>query len=319
MFHIHRISVVVILVLTLLTNSAFTSFAQGTGPVRTLQGDEALIEDARTYASAMRVNLDEALRRLRLQEKIADLNAQLRIIGLRNQLGMEMHTGLNLSDNLVEVYVRDQAKFTTGIKRAGETLPEHVKVVPVNLELRNVARIYGGLQLDTSAPGICTSGFSVRKPSTGEKGIITAGHCTDPISRTGIELTPGDEVLGTYDIAWYKSSGFRVRNWMWDGSAKRAITYGRIRSMRTVGAGVCKYGVAGGKRCGQVVDNAFDGVNVRTNYLAEGGDSGGPNFISQEAWGTTISLLKINGQPVGTIYAPVDNHSALLGVVILTQ
>jgi hypothetical protein len=244
---------------------------------------------------------------------------QARLMVGADQIGAEIHTSLNLVDNVVEVTVPNQALFRASIEKNAEVLPPYVRVVESNIELRPVTDIYGGLRLSSSA-GDCTIGFSVRKPSTGELGVATAGHCIPPASYNGTSLTSGGYVWsGARDVGWYKASGFTPRNLVYYGSGYRTITYGRIRSLQPNGATVCKFGIASGYACGTIVDNAQDGINVRTNYLVQGGDSGGPNFTGAEAWGTTISQYRVNGQNVGTVYAPVDNESALLGVVILTQ
>ena len=151
--------------------------------------------------------------------------AQPGVMALANRLGEEVHTGRNLADNIVELYVHNKAQFAAVLKRAGEVLPPSVRIVEARTEVREVADLYGGLRLDTSLPGICTSGFSVVKPSTGEKGIATAAHCTDPIRYSGTQLFFGGEYWQNgYDISWYKSSGFTVRNWIWTGSSNRSIT-----------------------------------------------------------------------------------------------
>lgn len=218
------------------------------------------------------------------QASLATLETeQNRVMALTRRLKLPAHTGRNVADNVVEVYVRDTGQFTSAIKEVGETLSPSVRLVRANVELRNVADLYGGLRLET-AGGVCTSGFSVKKSSTGKRGIATAGHCDPPIRYSGVELNMGGRInQGAYDVAWYKATGFTVRNVIFGGSGTRSITYARIRSLQTVGAGVCKYGITSHYSCGQVVDNAWDGVNVRTSYFVNGGDSGGPNFYGNEA------------------------------------
>ena len=93
----------------------------------------------------------------------------------------------------------------------------------------------------------------------------------------------------------------------------------KLQSQQVPGSTVCKYGVSSSYGCGRVLDNYFDGINIRTDYFVDGGDSGGPNFFGNQAWGTTISELFINGVERGTIYAPVDHYGARLNVAILTQ
>jgi len=238
---------------------------------------------------------------------------------LTKRLGQVVHTGRNVADNVVELYVGNLAEFNADLTGVSENISPNVRIIQANVQLRNVADLYGGFRLDT-ALGFCTSGFSVKKSSTGKRGIATAGHCTDPIRYSGKQLNFGGEVhTGAYDVAWYKATGFTILNRISTGGSIRSITSTRIRSQQSVGAYVCKYGISSGYACGQVVDNVWDGVNVRTNYLVDGGDSGGPNFVGNDAWGTTISELFINNQEVGMVYSPVDNLNGLLGVQVLIQ
>ncbi len=66
MFRFRRVYVIVALAIL----AAFTSFAYA-------QGDEAIIKDAKEYASAMGVDLDEAIRRLQLQGDIGGFEPRI--------------------------------------------------------------------------------------------------------------------------------------------------------------------------------------------------------------------------------------------------
>lgn len=77
MFHLRRIFAVMVMlaILGALTSSSFAQTTEGGNSNYT--GDNALIMDAKAYASAMGVDIDEAIRRLQLQDEIGELNLEL--------------------------------------------------------------------------------------------------------------------------------------------------------------------------------------------------------------------------------------------------
>lgn len=67
-----------IVILAILSAPTSLSFAQTTeGATQTAQVDDALIMDAEAYATAMGVDIYEAIRRLQLQDDIGELNREL--------------------------------------------------------------------------------------------------------------------------------------------------------------------------------------------------------------------------------------------------
>lgn len=367
MFRHHFLNILVV-VFTVFT--AFAQRANGAGPVA--QAEETTIADAKIYAAAMKVSLDEAALRLHLQDQVGDLDRQLatnesttfaglwiehqphfRVIArfvrdgegtiqryamntslasyikirtatvtlkeleaARGQtakialaLGVPANSGINVFENRAELYVLDQMRFDNALEEARLQLPSSVKVIVVDELPKEVADIYGGRPLTT-----CTSGFSVEY--YGSRGVTTAGHCSDSQSYQGSSLpymwgTPG----GAVDIQWHSAPNFTVRNMIWDGIYFRYIYSTKWRSSQAVGEWVCKYGMTTGQGCGSIVDKAFDGVNVRvSNVNVQGGDSGGPWFRQNTAYGTTISQLGSDA-----IYGPVDHIYNALSVSILTQ
>jgi hypothetical protein len=372
MFSLRRVYVVFVVLLITFTIFPFasTSFAQ--------QGDEALMKDAQAYAAAMGVSLDEAIRRLQLQDEIGSLNAALAVneadtfagLWIQHQptyrvvvqftrdgeaviqpyiehgplagivevriahatlneleaaraqaaqiahgLSIRASSGINVFKNRAELYVLDPTEFHVALREAGLQLPANVKVIKVNELPKEVTDIFGGLALTT-----CTSGFSV-KDSGGTKGITTAGHCSNDQWYNGVKLPfVSGTTGGVYDIQWHTAPGFTVRNLVFDGTYNRYIFSVKFRANQSVGEWVCKYGMTTGYACGTIATTSQDGVNVRVdNMNVQGGDSGGPWFWSNTAYGTTISSCTLGDGTPCAIYGPVDHIYNILGLTVLTN
>ena len=179
----------------------------------------------------------------------------------------------------------------------------------------------------------CTSGFSV-EDSDGTKGITTAGHCGNDLSYDGTELDFEEEELGgSYDIQWFSDSGFTVVNKIQSSSTggTREITGTVGRNSQAVGAYVCKYGKATHYTCGYISDKdflpastppasaTFIRVNNTAGYpdLSSGGDSGGPWFHLNNAYGTHDSAA--GDDPNDGIYMAVNYISSGIGVDVITS
>lgn len=161
-------------------------------------------------------------------------------------------------------------------------------------------------------------GFSVMNAS-GIKGVTTAGHCPDIETYNNVNLpfmdgNPG----GIVDIQWNRADlVFTVRNLIWDGIYTRYIFDSKPRALQSVGEWVCKNGKTTGYACGTITATDQDGFNIRVNgVVMQGGDSGGPWFWNNTAYGTSISVMvQLDGR-VDSIYGPVDNIMSL-GLIIL--
>lgn len=232
-------------------------------------------------------------------------------------LNIKAHSAINFYEDRVEIYVMNKLQVEDLLQKGQRQLPDLVTIVQVESLAIPVATAYGGLDVDHSGGAACTSGFSVDNYS-GVEGITTAGHCPDtnltfngaggngPLTyQTG---TPG----GVYDIQWMTAPGSIITNIINDGNGTRAITGKRVRNTQSVGSFVCKYGRTTGYSCGTIVTNTFDGVNVEMTNSVAGGDSGGPWFWGNDAYGTTISSFGSH-----SIYGPVDHIYNVLGLRIL--
>ncbi len=224
-------------------------------------------------------------------------------------IGIKANSGINVFENTAELYVLNIDEFNKVRQSSQVTLPPNVKPVEVPELAKEVAYIYGGLAIDG-----CTSGFSV-KSFGGTEGITTAGHCSDTQVYNGFTLPyVSGTAGGTYDIQWNTAPDFTPTNAIWIGSTTRAILSVAYKSSQAVGSYVCKYGKTSGYSCGEIFDNNWEGANIRVHTSVSPGDSGGPFFYVNTAYGTTIASLGSDA-----IYGPIDNIVYILGVLVLTN
>lgn len=244
--------------------------------------------------------------------------------------GIPVDSGINVMENQVELYVlaADWSRFDLALQKANIQLPDHVQVVTVSrLSTRNTD-IYAGLGLST-----CTSGFSVSNLPNGggTKGITTAGHCSGDQSYYGTALPLYSEwYYGSYDLQWHTAPGFTVRNYAADPQFPyyRSITATKGRDSQVLNELVCKYGKTTGYSCGYIADKNYapsyvpnanptfirvhrDGVD-----LSRGGDSGGPWYNNQTAYG--IHSGEPGSDPNDSLYMPINYVSECL-LYVLTQ
>ena len=133
------------------------------------------------------------------------------------------------------------------------------------------------------------------------------GHCQNSQAFDGRSLTyEGGTIGGTYDILWHSTTSLTVRNIVNDGTRDRFIYDEELWEDQYVGQSVCMYGRESGGNCGEILSTTFDLVNVQTDISVLGGDSGGPFFWSDKAFGTTISMFGSD-----SIYGPVDHINVL--------
>ena len=340
------------------------------------QVKEALLKDSKMYASMHNVSIDEAVRRLMLQDDVEDINGnlvtkesdtfaglwiqheggfkvvmrfthegnttikpyiqntsledivevrpadvsleelkseQLLVTQMINQSDIPFMTGINVIENKVELYVYDAQKVFDYLQDMKLWLPNHTRINEVNHLGEEVEDIYGGLGLT-----LCTSGFSVYD-ANGTLGITTAGHCNNEQSYNGVDLPfisgtiPGQE----YDIQWHRGDhAFNVVGRIEDGIGGRAIIDEKFRNNQAVGGFVCKYGAITGYDCGYIAEIYVNGINVRVDIPVEGGDSGGPWFLSDTAYGTTIYRCEFGDGTICAIYGPIDQIHEILGLTL---
>jgi hypothetical protein len=169
---------------------------------------------------------------------------------------------------------------------------------------------YGGKSINHLQP--CTTGFSVFDAVTGQRGVMSAGHCAGnngtnaTYFQDGVVFYPvtqqGKRDDANQDFAWYRETTHPVINQAWDGTALRPITSTKARA-EMVGNLVCHFGRNSGYSCGVVDSIHYDPGNL-CNVACDdvwvliwddpgldcwGGDSGGPFMLGFTAWGTAKS------------------------------
>jgi streptogrisin C len=238
------------------------------------------------------------------------------------QLGFVVDTDINIKENRVEIYSDKSQALRTALTVARATLPERVEMVAVP-SLAKPAVLRGG----DGDPGYCTGGFTVRGTNSFLLGISTAGHCAPGQSFQGLALPFVAEWFAqSGDVQWHHACGYiDVSNEFNSGLGYRACTGTRIRSQQAIGTYVCKWGNATGRTCGYIqsktygpsyvpVENdTFIRVNGYGATLTAPGDSGGPWFVENLAYGITSGGIS-DGD---AIYMAVD-YFALVGAAVLT-
>jgi len=362
----------------------------------------ALLEDATSYAAQTGVSVDEAVRRLRLQKEIGDLDAALateepasyaglwiddksgyriiarftdpaaearlraRVAGgkleslvetrsarwslaeLRKQRsevsvqarGAKIRTNsdINIFENRAEIYVLDESQLTAALAKARTHLPEGV-VIRQSARLTEPAALTGGANLSD-----CTAGFTVQAPN-GELGISTAAHCSNTQYASGVLLPFRREKKGgDYDVQWHSACDLlQVTNQFESGYGLRSVVGTRSRNSQAVGTYVCKWGKTTHRTCGWIESkdfdpdgwtdfNPFDGTAIRVDghgaNLVDPGDSGGPWFVEDVAYGITLGYTygsTLITSAFGYIFNDKDavymavNYISGVGVSVLTS
>lgn len=214
---------------------------------------------------------------------------------------------------------------------------------PVRIDLIDApeqdASVRGGATLST-----CTSGFVVAN-SAGTRGILTAAHCGNTQSYSDFDGTSTtttfiSEILDAdQDVQWHTTPQSEVPEFYADlTTSARVLTGRRLYSSTSVGNTVCHRGITSGYSCGSVDSvtyqptyaNACGTVACASTYIrvsgpnlaCSGGDSGGPWFNGQTAfgimksasfsgaapgqcnYGTYMSTDYISGLGVSLVYGP---------------
>lgn len=168
--------------------------------------------------------------------------------------------------------------------------------------------VRGGSRITASSGAYCTSGFTVQN-SSGVTAMTTAGHCEgmntyyNP-NGTTIALTFVSEVTDADQDVEIHTSGYVERPEFYADSATvaRILTGRRYRSSTAAGDQVCHRGAATGYSCGYVqltnytptyagacgtvaCSPVWVQVDGDATTACGGGDSGGPVFASQTAFG----------------------------------
>jgi PKD repeat protein len=237
------------------------------------------------------------------------------------RLGFPIDSDINVQSNRVEIYSTRAASLRAAIAAERANLPERVEVVAVP-ELAQPAVLRGG----DGDPGYCSAGFTVRD-YYGQVGISTAAHCGNYQQFQGLALPFVYEVYyDSADVQWHSACPYtEVTNEFNSGLGYRACVGARGRADQSTGSYVCKWGTVTGRTCGYIQtknydpsyvpagDDTFVRVNGYGANLVSPGDSGGPWFLENIAYGITSGRIS-DGD---AIYMPI-NYIERIGVSVLT-
>ena len=259
-------------------------------------------------------------------------NIQEEVSSSAESMGIPVDSDINVYENRVKVYVVDRVQFDSAVLEGKLALPGCVDVITVDSLAKLAAQIYGGLSLTGTLAG--TSGFAV-KNSSGIKGITTAGHCGNNQSYNGVSLPFKSQICGTYyDIQWHTAPGFTVTNKIQTNSSgsTMSITATMPRSQQSIGQLVYKYGKSTGRTAGYISSITFrpntpDIPNAQATFirvdntagyspLVIKGDSGGPWFTANTAWGSTCGYC--GDDPNDAFYMAI-NYVSGIGVSVMTS
>lgn len=175
--------------------------------------------------------------------------------------------------------------------------------------------VYGGGSLSS-----CTAGFTVRRTSGTEKGIVTAEHCADSQYYQGYSVLRyvNRLVPNTGDIQYMRITGATAGRYFYN-DVGRLSAQTRFNTP-VVGMAICKFGKTTGKDCTTVRDTftcrgSYCNLVSTKDYVTEGGDSGGP-----WSYGTTVYGVH-SGYHTSVFFrrsqfTPVYNTLSQLGVTI---
>jgi streptogrisin C len=238
------------------------------------------------------------------------------------RLGIPVDTDINIQENRVEIQSDRAQTLRNAIAAERAPLPERVEIISVP-RLAKPSVIRGG----DGDPGFCTGGFTVRHNYSGQVGISTAAHCDNYFQIQGIALPFAAEAFyDSADVQWHTTCPYaEVTNEFNSGLGYRACVGTRGRADQTVGSYVCKWGTRTGRTCGYIQsrhaepsyvpnsDDTFVRVNGYGAILSAPGDSGGPWFLENIAYGINSGAYS-DGD---AIYMPI-NYIERLGVSVLT-
>jgi len=265
--------------------------------------------------------------------------AHVSILSSNSMSNIPINSNINVFENCIELYVKtgdyDLLKNALQKTKIYDEVKNKVKIIQVEALAEDCTDIYGGLSLRN-----CTSGFAVKKWDLWSwswiKGITTAGHCSNTQSYNGNNLPfQSQNWAGSYDIQWHTAPGYTVTNKIQSQSwgSTRTITAKKSRNNQQIGEYVCKYGMTTYYTCGYICSKDFNPQtqqnNVPTfilvnntagwNVLASYGDSGGPWFKGNTAYGTLKGVFTSGPNAGDAYYMAVNYVESGLGVTVITS
>lgn len=173
----------------------------------------------------------------------------------------------------------------------------------------------------------CTTGFGT-KTSTGVRGISTAGHCDDPQIDDGSTLTFKAAHEGTHgDFQWHTGPKTHRDDFYSGSSSSTEVNRWDVSSVGSpvVGQSLCRNGVTSHRDCQEVRKlNVCAGGECNLvqmgAHLSAGGDSGGPVFWGNTAYGIHKGWMYDPFWPFDReVFSRADRIDNALGIFIATN
>lgn len=197
---------------------------------------------------------------------------------------------------------------------------DNVDIVVVDEVVDSVdAYAYGGRQMSA-----CTSGFTVYQGGTGTRGLATAGHCNNSqtYTPTGTSLVYMAGYQGWWgDVQWHTSTALTEQDDFYYTASYRRDVSGT--AMPTEGQWLCRYGYVTGNQCDQVYQlnhcsYSTCHLTAMHNREASGGDSGGPWYSGNTAYGLHQGR-KFWSLKWRDVFTPVRYIDDALGIYVATS
>jgi streptogrisin C len=218
-----------------------------------------------------------------------------------------VNLAVNIITNTVDVETTAKEAVEVSLSRARVESPA-IRVLQMPSIGGPSVNIFGGLGGANHLWSGCMSAFTVQRTITAgviESGIVTAGHCGNTLSYQNVNLPlVSDWHQTNADAQWHTTPTFTdqpefIFNALQD---RRFVTGTKTRANMVVGASVCKYGVVTGYGCGTIDIKDFRPNPLDSNWvsnpsftfiraqncnstLSQPGDSGGPIFLNNTAYG----------------------------------
>ena len=197
---------------------------------------------------------------------------------------------------------------------------------------RSITPVVGGDEsssehLGGEALSTCTSGFGT-KTSSGVRGIATAGHCGNSQSDDGFALTFKDDYEGTHgDFQWHTGPKPERDDFYSGNSSSTEVNRRDVSSVGSpvVGQSLCRNGKTSHKDCQEVrklnvCSGSVCNLVEMGAHLSAGGDSGGPVFWGNTAYGIHKGYVYDPFWPFDReVFSRADRIDNALGVFIATS
>ena len=197
---------------------------------------------------------------------------------------------------------------------------------------RSITPVVGGNEsssehLGGEALSTCTSGFGT-KTSSGVRGIATAGHCPDSQSDDGFALTFKDDYEGTHgDFQWHTGPKPERDDFYSGNSSSTEVNRRDVSSVGSpvVGQSLCRNGKTSHKDCQEVrklnvCSGSVCNLVEMGAHLSAGGDSGGPVFWGNTAYGIHKGYVYDPFWPFDReVFSRADRIDNALGIFIATS